>query len=156
MREEVVLLNGVVLSEDYAVHEVEVVALDGKFVARLAKETSLRTYIEALELDVLAVSDGRNGAKLATLLCLQYHDASVAFLGRHLDGNLAVTAALKHLDGSDGVSSRNVNLLYLVEVGAVEEQRTSTQYRTRTESLHSDIRTILVSAEVVVVAGCQR
>lgn len=133
MTYELCLLDGIATGEDNAVHQVEIITLDGHYVAYITYHSTFVTYEELGDFDVLAIGDRRYGCNLAALLGLQHNLTRFAFLGRNLDGNLAVVTALKNLVCGNWVCTRQVDRLNLVQVCTIEVQGTATEYWARTE-----------------------
>ena len=117
---ELCLLDGIATCEDNAVHQVEVITLDGYYIAYITYHSTFATYEELGDFDVLTIGDRRYGCNLAALLGLQYNLTRLAFLGRNLDGNLAVVTALENLVCGDRICTWKVDRLNLVQIGTIE------------------------------------
>ena len=120
MTNELCLLDGIATSEDNAVHQVEVITLDGYHVAYITYHSAFATYEELGDFDVLTIGDRRYGCNLATLLGLQDNLTWFALLSRNLDGNLAVVTALESLVCGDRICTWKVDRLNLVQIGTIE------------------------------------
>ena len=120
MTNELCLLDGIATGEDNAVHQVEVITLDGHYVTYITYHSTFVTYEELSDFDVLTIGDRRYGCNLTALLGLQHNLTRFAFLGRNLDGNLAVVAALENFVCGDRVCTWKVDRLNLVQISTIE------------------------------------
>ena len=121
------LLDGIATCEDNAVHQVEVITLDGYYVAYITYHITFATYEELGDFDVLTIGDRRYGCNLATLLGLQYNLTRFTLFCWNQDGNLTVASALKSFDGGDRVYTWKFDRLNLVQISTVEIQGTATK-----------------------------
>ena len=137
--------------------EVEIIAFNGHDVANAARLAGfVAADIEVFDHDVLAIGDGGDRADHAALARLEHHDTGVAFLGGHLDGDLALLSGFHHFVLRDGISAGEINLRYLVEIGTKEMECAPAQHGAGTKGQDGDVVAVRVGVEVILaVASCQ-